>query len=406
MGRSRTNKIKLVLISSTLAWISGFCYAYLLFHLSSSSTPVVVIPVKPSLPPPPSLNITHHDNGTITIQYPPFVLPRKPKFIDSTHQAWWPNDTTMCQGICDRGDIISFDPSSDQFAIRGPCGQSGSLTLLVPSAKKKQKQNDTTKPLLWVPVPDSYSIQHFIDGTLPKYAQLDLATGFFSTAAEKKKKAYAVQDLDRRRFPAVGWMTDELGLEIGPGVIKPDRVSQVMYLCHTPPLHPILWKHGQRLLGTLTRPIAERTKIVYLSRHGGTFNRGRRIDNEVEFLDRLRGVVAKETRKELVTFVSSEYKDLDALRTLFRDTWMVIGPHGGAFSNIMFLSPPAKVIEFVPMTTDTNHHGMPLFIFATQSLMLDLDYYGVPSAVTDPRWLNMNVDVPRVMETIERILNE
>lgn len=398
MGRSRTNKIKLVLISSTLAWISGFCYAYLLFRLSSST---VVVPVKPPLPPPPSLNITHHDNGTITIQYPPFVLPRKPKFIDSTHRAWWPNDTTTCHGICDRGEIISFDPSSDQFAIRGPCGQAGSLTLISSPLQKKQK-NDT-KPLLWVPVPDSYSIQHFIDGTLPKYAQLDLATGFFSTATEKKKKAYAVQDLDRRRFPTVGWMTDELGLEIGPGVIKPDRVSQVMYLCHTPPLHPILWKHGQRLLGTLTRPIAERTKIVYLSRHGGTFNRGRRIDNEVEFLDRLRNVT-KETRKELVTFVSSEYKDLDALRTLFRDTWMVIGPHGGAFSNIMFLSPPAKVMEFVPMTE--NHHGMPLFIFATQSLMLDLDYYGVPSAVTDPRWLNMNVDVPRVMETIERILKE
>lgn len=401
MGRSRTNKIKLVLISSTLAWISGFCYAYLLFRISASSSTVVVVSVKPPLPPPPSLNITHHDNGTITIQYPPFVLPRKPKFIDSAHRAWWPNDTTTCQGICDRGDIISFDPSSDQFAIRGPCGQAGSLTLISSPLQKKQK-NDT-KPLLWVPVPDSYSIQHFIDGTLPKYAQLDLATGFFSTAAEKKKKAYAVQDLDRRRFPAVGWMTDELGLEIGPGVIKPDRVSQVMYLCHTPPLHPILWKHGQRLLGTLTRPIEERTKIVYLSRHGGTFNRGRRIDNEVEFLDRLRNVT-KGKGKELVTFVSSEYKDLDALRVLFRDTWMVIGPHGGAFSNIMFLSPPAKVIEFVPMTE--NHHGMPLFIFATQSLMLDLDYYGVPSVVTDPRWLNMNVDVPRVVETIERILNE
>ena len=74
----------------------------------------------------------------------------------------------------------------------------------------------------------------------------------------------------------------------------------MVYSCKVPPLHPILWAEGRRLLRVPPpNPPSERTAVVYASRGklgGDTANGARSIENENDMLEAIRGIISTENK--------------------------------------------------------------------------------------------------------------
>ena len=135
--------------------------------------------------------------------------------------------------------------------------------------------------------------------------------------------------------------------------------------CIAPPFHPTLWTKMQTLvherLDAQTKAVSSpelhrrsnRKSLIYLKRLRKTGKNLRLIvnDNAVEAL--LQSYAA-DNNLDFVVFSHPDYPTLAAVYELFSSAEIVVGPHGGAFANLLFCKPGAKVVEIRPRVASTS----------------------------------------------------
>ncbi len=233
---------------------------------------------------------------------------------------------------------------------------------------------------------------------------------------QRPRRVLAVQELLDTRFPLVrGLYSGYLGWDVlddrrnaldartagaPPGSAAAAAAAaaapSVVYPCVAPPLHPYLWQLAQAaVLGVAPLPLEQRTRIVYCGRTGvgKTENSGRRTLNEAALVRALRGAAA--ARGLTLDMFDSNAFPADDPQPLL-DYWagarVIIGPHGGALTNVVLAGCGTVVIELFPLAfgikPPVGHAGMMMFM---QSAFLEQSYYMLP--VFSP-YANGDFDAP------------
>ena len=259
--------------------------------------------------------------------------------------------------------------------------------------------------LAYLPVPQCMSFQHFIDGLLPKLVQMR------HLIAHDKSIFYAVDTSFDDRLPRL--ILERLGilsnhvissqsLPWSNGRLSADRL---ILSCRVPPLHPKLWQEAQEMLRLPWLESSwkqERHIVLLFSRKEGTRNSGRLILNEDAIVSEISPFLEKKVY-ELVVFNPSNYKTLDALFDFLANVDMVIGPHGGAFYNILFMRRGITVVECMPedryfLSTNSAVH----LIIYLQSMLLGDVYYNVLGKASGND--NMIIDPSVILSIIDERL--
>ena len=164
-----------------------------------------------------------------------------------------------------------------------------------PRAKAKLRAAGSVqhhKKLCPLIVPQAWSFQHFLDGTLPKLAQVAdylLADPEVKVILEIKPGIKMVEFLLRK----LGFGKDRI-------LKHPTGNTQIAYVaeemvnsCMTPPVHPLLWRKARSLLIRDDYDGKRGTKVIYTSRRSASH--GRRVRNE--------GAVLALLKKRPVSFI-------------------------------------------------------------------------------------------------------
>ena len=253
-------------------------------------------------------------------------------------------------------------------------------------------------------VPNGATIHHFIDSVLPKLVQLEAFLGdrSFRYLLDLSPQYSLVRALLER----LGILSDQLLdyrsiKHLGDGI----SAERLVLPCNTPPLHPYLWQRAQYLLQLphIVNPsLFPRNTIIYLSRRRGTIGGGRIVVNEAVLEEQLKRF-ASEHGFQYVSFFHTDYSDLDSLLQLWSSAAVVIGPHGGAFSNILFAPKGCVVVEFLPngaiFTGSTFKEHLSTY---QQAMLLGHRYFAVMSPFTKRDDMTVNVD--EVMNILDKTL--
>ncbi len=99
------------------------------------------------------------------------------------------------------------------------------------------------------------------------------------------------------------------------------------------------------------------------------------------------------------TVVDESSRTIPEQIELYRDAKVLAGPHGSAFTNMVWAPPGARIVEMIPSTFDVEYH---------EHLAASLGHHHTKIACDNgPRatsgvTIDFNADVPFVIETIER----
>lgn len=154
----------------------------------------------------------------------------------------------------------------------------------------------------------------------------------------------------------------------------------------------------RRRLGALEP--GEQDRVLYLVREPS--DKIRSVGNQDELLQalakRLEG-----TRYRLEVFRA---KDLDVDREQIARAKVLVGPHGGAFANMIFARPGTHVVEFLPLYRLFGENQNPRPVFWGLSQACGLEYW-----TSEPRNFHfqkpaMEVDVADVVHLVGRALEE
>ena len=250
-------------------------------------------------------------------------------------------------------------------------------------------------------VPEGLSFQHFIDGVIPKLVILaDIlrkepsVTLAMDMRIIKDMPKLLLQRLGLQKSSIVSWER----LPWKNGKVYADKLIMG---CKVPPLHPELWQKAQDLFDLPWKKEGWKQKrhvVLYLSRSEGTSNPGRNVLNEKELVGQLQKWANKKGF-ELVVFKASNYPVLDDLFSFLADVDVVIGPHGGAFYNMIFMRRGITVIEFMPDSRSflSTSQAVHLIIYLQASL-LGNNYFNIRSV--DKGHSNINVNPSLVLEAL------
>lgn len=228
--------------------------------------------------------------------------------------------------------------------------------------------------VVYLIVPEGYAFQHFLDGVLPKIVQAedfinDTEVKFFINLNSK--------------WPIVGELYKRIGIDSNRIIISNTgyiSADELIVPCVCPPMHPYLWRRSQYLfkLPHLSPDYKESDDIyyiLYLSRNKGTFNGGRRVINEKEFIDTANDMLHN-TKYKFEVFDSKKYKNLDELFGFLSKVKVLMGPHGGAFYNMFFMRSGSTILEFLPKSSGF-FANMVRYITYRNSVMLGHYYYAL-----------------------------
>ena len=119
---------------------------------------------------------------------------------------------------------------------------------------------------------------------------------------------------------------------------------------------------------------AARVRVIWLRRtNSSSFNGGRMVLNNEAVEDALRNMYGA----QFYAFTGSS--DLHEAKRVFAHARVIVGPHGGAFTNLIFAPDRAIVIEYMPHRGDGQHymsHGAMMMYH--QASMLNQTYWRVP----------------------------
>lgn len=297
------------------------------------------------------------------------------------------------------GEIDVIDQGVLPLSYECNCYSSHKTTVDV-SSSRPFKVPGTVVFLL---VPQGATFHHFMDAVLPKLIQLE--------SFLRDPSLRFLVDLSPQ-FPIVEELLDRLGISAARRIdyrsIKSayDAVAaqRLVLTCRTPPLHPYLFQRAQYLLRlphVLEPQKYAPNTIIYLSRRKGSLSGGRRVTNEGELEKHLRRFAGNHGY-EFVTFFHTDYKKLDGLLELFSKAVAIIGPHGGAFTNMMFAPKGTLVVEFIPngaiFTGPTfKEHLAPY----QQAMVMGHKYFAVMSQFS--RRDDITVNIREVLEILSKI---
>lgn len=257
--------------------------------------------------------------------------------------------------------------------------------------------------VVYLLVPKGFTLHQFIASILPKLVQME------SILADPSLRFLV--DISPQT-PIVSELYDRLGItadrRIDVRSIKHMGelfgAKQLVVSCKAPSLHPYLWQRAQYLLKLPHLVDPEKFKprrILYLTRKRGTMNGGRKVVNEGPLEGHLKQF-AQTHGYEYTTFIHSDYKTLEATMELWSTAAVVIGPHGGAFSNLLFAPKGCMVIEFLPngaifTGTTFKDHLAPYM----QAMVLGHQYYAVMSQFSKRD--DITVNIREVLEILDHL---
>ncbi len=140
--------------------------------------------------------------------------------------------------------------------------------------------------------------------------------------------------------------------------------------------------------------------VLYLHRPA---NRKRSVANENTLLEKLLPVVEAAGCK---LHIFQSHEDTAADRDLFKRARLVLGPHGGAFANLVFTRPGTPVIEFSPLYRMFNEGVNPRAVYWGLAQAASLDYWVVEPSEFDFDSPQMVVDEKEVVEIARHLLME
>jgi len=147
-------------------------------------------------------------------------------------------------------------------------------------------------------------------------------------------------------------------------------------------------KVREKLSGSFSQP---RDQIVYPKRRK---NFTRSVQNEETFLARIR----ERLKKNLTLTVFEPYNDWTKDKEIMKRARVVLGPHGGAWSNIIFCKENTDVIEFLPLVT-----------LKEQGLNERPCYYGLSNALNLKYWTieptNFDFEKPGMVVPVDELLS-
>jgi len=246
------------------------------------------------------------------------------------------------------------------------------------------------------------AFQHFILDTLPTLA------GVIDFLETREGEDFRIVS-HFRGSPAIRYFWRKLGLThrvIQKPINAAERfvihADRVLYSGYMPTLgeyglyprnvlRPLQWRLG------LLQPVP-RDRVLYLRRDR---NSKRSIEGEDQLLSRLQAELADSGLK-LEVFQSSLDQDQDM--ECFKRARVILGPHGGAFANLIFAQPGTHVIEFLPIYELFQAGQDTRAMYWGLSQAAGLDYWTVQPRNFDFDSMNMKVDVDEVIEIIRHLL--
>ena len=148
-----------------------------------------------------------------------------------------------------------------------------------------------------------------------------------------------------------------------------------------------------RLMGD---PAETRNTVVYLKRRA---SQKRSVENEDDLLHSVRDRLSDGL--ELVVFEPVNDWRID--REILKRARVVMGPHGGAWCNILFCQKGTHVIEFLPLVHYKAHKRNERPCFYGLANALDLDYWLVEPTKFAFEKAGMNVPVDEVLSVLNAI---
>jgi hypothetical protein len=176
--------------------------------------------------------------------------------------------------------------------------------------------------------------------------------------------------------------------------------------------YPHFYSHGRPVKmgliprGSLDRARAKlsgpapvrRDKVVYLKRPS---HRSRNVKNELALLEKIEKRLAARYRLEVFDPSNNWMQD----REVMKRARVVLGPHGGAWSNIIFCDEDTDVIEFLPLLTlrRRGKNERPCFYGLAGALGLRYWFVEPKRFEFDNPHVEMEVDDGKVLSILRRI---
>ncbi|KAL6075675.1 DUF563 domain-containing protein [Balamuthia mandrillaris] len=282
------------------------------------------------------------------------------------------------------------------FDLSKQCGPRADYHWLQPSLAPSSSQLQNMVVLCG---PQTDSFQHWIDRGLSKLVQVwdwvveDPSIVVLAAGGRQP----VVNDLWKRS----GINPDRL-LDISKA--KGARFNQVVFPCVAPHYHPITYQVARQRLGIKeVVPSEQRNKVVYLTR--GSTRNGRSVTNDEEVRTALSAFLA-DRKEELVVFDLSSFKSLDHVIDWFNHNALaLVGPHGGAFYNLLYCAAGTLVVEFFPFVRQgAGAKGLRYPEgFWWPSVFSGMNYYQAP-VQTDGSG-NMIIPIEKMLSILEKELN-
>lgn len=174
------------------------------------------------------------------------------------------------------------------------------------------------------------------------------------------------------------------------------KAATLVMACKAPPLNPYLWRRMQYVLKL---PVVGRSRpgstVYYLQREeemdGSISNENDVISSLYSFFQRI--------NYEFLVFKVED--DFEKIIEAFSNSFMLIGPHGGAFQNMMFMRSNSTILEF--QKYEYNYLRTPAkHIMHRQAILYGHNYY---SLVCKPIGRQLHVDKVKLIEMLNFIFN-
>ncbi len=247
------------------------------------------------------------------------------------------------------------------------------------------------------------AFQHFAVDALPRLgAVIDLLE------LPELRHVQIVSHADGAR--AASWFWQALGLS--DRIVQKPRSAREGFVIHA---NHVLYLDFEPSLGVegvyprdVLRPVqlrlgvldpVPRDRVLYLSRGSS----GRTVADERGLLARIESALSG---SGLRLEVSLRRGDLDRDRDLVRRARVILGPHGGAFGNLVFAQPGTHVIEFIPSydLPRLGEDARPMYWGLSQAA--GLDYWTVTPKRFGFDARDIEVDPEDVLAVLRRVLPE
>ncbi len=332
----------------------------------------------------------------VKLVYQDFVLP-EPKFGSMEDREMFhttQRNVTNLRYERNLSGLITYVPHTHCCkrgfgTIRYTAG--GCKFYVVPGGNPKEETRDNGTLMCPLMVEGGWSFQHFTDTLMPKLIQVynyiipaDVKIILPPPAlADKVMILHILDKIGINRSQLVFYTKQSLSAD---GMLD---------TCVAPTIHPDIWNVMRSMLGVPDRfhHAIKKVKLMLLTR-ANSRHKGRNLLNQhnlVNFVHRKYG-------NNSLTLFTGGYSLSHAI-TLFSQSHIILGVHGGAFYNINFCLKGTHVIEILPADPP---YAKRKNMFWEQATMLDLVYWRIYEKPKDDA-LNVDISLDKFGKILDKI---